>query len=207
MNVKNLELSLCTFLDFEEKIRRTSYSFGIHDSHKDLSSLIPVIKSLQDHMFFLESQSSNHVGSMSWEPCLLRPNYNESTTCDQELGCVYDHYYIMILSDQSSSHIPNITLLKPHKKTQPQDHISFRASYLHAYDGEFEYAIEEINSDYVKPMYDMSYLLMIIVSGQDKLMNTRMTFMIDVMSLPLNISMNSIEILNCMTLLLIHYFN
>jgi hypothetical protein len=119
MNVKNLELSLCTFLDFEEKIRRTSYSFGIHDSHKDLSSLIPVIKSLQDHMFFLESQSSNHAGSISREPSLLGPIYDEFIICGQDIGCEEDHDYIMMLNDQSTSHIPNITLLKPHEKTQP----------------------------------------------------------------------------------------
>jgi hypothetical protein len=51
------------------------------------------------------------------------------------------------------------------------------------------------------------YLLMMLVSGQYKLINTHMTFMIHVMSLLLKISMNLIEILNCMTLLLIHCFN
>jgi hypothetical protein len=153
-NVQNLELALSTCLDFEEKIRRTGYSFGIHDSHKDLSSLIIVIKSLQDHMFFLESQSSNHAGSMSWEPSLLGPIYNEFTICGQELGCEEDHDYIMMLSDQSTSHIPNITPLKPHEKTQPQNHLSFRASYPHAYDGEFDYAVEEVNFDHVKHIYD-----------------------------------------------------
>jgi hypothetical protein len=53
-NVQNLELSLSTCLDFEEEIHRTGYSFGIDDSHKDLSSLIPIIKSLQYLMFFLD---------------------------------------------------------------------------------------------------------------------------------------------------------
>jgi len=33
-NVHNLELDLSTCLDFEEKIRRTGYSFGIYDSQK-----------------------------------------------------------------------------------------------------------------------------------------------------------------------------
>jgi hypothetical protein len=56
-NVQNLELALSTCLDFEEKIHRIGYSFGISDLHKDLSSLITIIKGLQDHMFFLESQS------------------------------------------------------------------------------------------------------------------------------------------------------
>jgi hypothetical protein len=61
-NVQNLELALTTCLDFEEKICRTGFSFGIHDSHKYLSSFIPIIKSLQDHMFFLESQSQIMLG-------------------------------------------------------------------------------------------------------------------------------------------------
>jgi hypothetical protein len=153
-NVQSLELVLSTFLDFEEKIHRTCYSFGIHDSHKGFSSLIPFINSLQDRMFFLESQYLNHVGSMSWDPSLLISNYNESTNCGQEFRCGEDHDYIMMLNDQSTSHIPNIILLKPHKKTQPQDHLSFQASYLHLYDGEIDYAVEDINYEYVKPMYD-----------------------------------------------------
>jgi hypothetical protein len=153
-NVQNLELALSTCLDFEEKIHRTGYSFGIYDSHKDLSSLIPIIKSLQDRMFFLESQSSNHAGSISREPSLLGPIYDEFTTCGQELGCEEDHDYIMMLNDQSTSHIPNITLLKPYEKAQSQDHLSSQASYLHVYDGNFDYENEEINSDYVKPIYD-----------------------------------------------------
>jgi hypothetical protein len=98
--------------------------------------LIPIIKSLQDHMFFLESQSSNHVGSISWEPSPLGPNYNESTTCSQEL----DYDYIMMLNDQSTS--------------QSQDHLSSQDSYPHVYDGNFDYANEEINSNYVKPIDD-----------------------------------------------------
>jgi hypothetical protein len=93
-NVQNLELFLSTCLDFEEKIRRTCYSFGIYDSHKELSSLILVIKSLQDHMFFLESQSSNHAGSISQEPSLLGPNYNESILVLKSL----DVKRIMIIS-------------------------------------------------------------------------------------------------------------
>jgi hypothetical protein len=77
-NVQNPQLSLTTFLNFKEKICRTSFSFGIHNSHKDLSSL----------------------------------------------------------------------------KNQSQDHLSSRASYPHAYNGKFDYADEEINSNYVKPIYD-----------------------------------------------------
>jgi hypothetical protein len=165
-NVQNLELALSTCLDFEEKIRRTCYSFGIHDSHKDLSSLIPIIKSLQDHMFFLESQSSNHAGSISWEPSLLGPIYNEFTICGQELGCEEDHDYIMMLNDQSTSHIPNITLLKPHEKTQSQNHLSFQASYPHAYDGKFDYANEEINLTMSNLFMTHFYLLMMLISGQ-----------------------------------------
>jgi hypothetical protein len=149
-NVQNLELSLSTCLDFEEKISRTCYSFGVYDSHKDLSSLIPIIKILQDHMFFLESQSLNHTRSISWEPSPPGPNYNESTTCGQELGCEEDYDYIMMLNDQSNSHISNNTLLKP----QSQSHLSFRAFYLHACDGEIDYTDKEIEVDHVKPIYD-----------------------------------------------------
>jgi hypothetical protein len=105
-------------------------------------------------MFFLESQSSNHVGSISREPSLLGPTYYEFIICGQDIGCEEDHDYIMMLNDQSTSHIPNITLLKPHQKTQPKNHLSFRASYPHAYDGKFDYANEEINSYHVKPIYD-----------------------------------------------------
>jgi hypothetical protein len=61
---------------------------------------------------------------------------------------------IMMLHDQSTSHIPNITPLKPHEKTQPQNHLSFQASYPHAYDGEFDYAVEEVNFDRIKPIYE-----------------------------------------------------
>jgi hypothetical protein len=145
-NVQNLELALSTCLNFEEQNRRTGYSFGIYDSHKELSSLIPVIKSLQDRMSFLESQSSNHTGSISREPSLLGTNHNESNTCGRELEYDEDHDYIMMLNDQSTSH----TLLKPHT----QNHLSSQASYLHAYNGNFDYANEEINANYVKPIYD-----------------------------------------------------
>jgi hypothetical protein len=43
-NVQNLELALSTCLNFEEQNRRTGYSFGIYDSHKELSSLIPSLR-------------------------------------------------------------------------------------------------------------------------------------------------------------------
>jgi hypothetical protein len=36
-DVQSVELALTTCLHLEEKIRRTSFSFGVHDSHKDLS--------------------------------------------------------------------------------------------------------------------------------------------------------------------------
>jgi hypothetical protein len=149
-NVQKIELALSTCLDFEEKNRRTGYSFGIYDSHKELSSLIPVIKSLQDRKFLLESQSLNHATIISREPFLLGPIYDEFTTCGQECGCEEDHDYIMMLNDQSTSH----TLFKPHKETQPPDHLSSQASYSHVYDENFGYANEEINSNYVKPIYD-----------------------------------------------------
>jgi hypothetical protein len=45
------------------------------------------------------------------------------------------------------------------------------------------------------------------MNGQNKLMKNRMTLMIDVMSPLLSTFMSSIEILNCMTLLLIHCSN
>jgi hypothetical protein len=106
------------------------------------------------------------LGSISREPSLLGPIYDEFTTCGQELGCEEDHDYIMMLNDQSTSHIPNITLLKPHEKTQPQNHLSFRASYPHACDGNFNYANEEINSDHVKPIYDIFVFVIMLMSGQ-----------------------------------------
>jgi hypothetical protein len=53
-NVQNLELALITFLDFEEKMHRTCFSFGDCNLHKDLSSLMFVIQDLQNHMFSLE---------------------------------------------------------------------------------------------------------------------------------------------------------
>jgi hypothetical protein len=56
-NVQNLELALTTCLDFEEQSRRTGFSFGVFNSQKYLSSLIPIIKDLQDRMLFLEYQS------------------------------------------------------------------------------------------------------------------------------------------------------
>jgi hypothetical protein len=87
-NVQNLELALNTCLDFEEQSRRTGFSFGVSDSHKYLSSLITIIKDLQDRMLFLEYQSSNHAYlERSLEPSFLRTNYNTFITCDQELGC------------------------------------------------------------------------------------------------------------------------
>jgi hypothetical protein len=52
---------------------------------------------------------------------------------------------IMILNDQSTSH----TLLKTHKETQPQNHLSSQASCPHVYDGDFDYENKEINSNYV----------------------------------------------------------
>jgi hypothetical protein len=131
-NVQNLELALTTCLDFEEQIRRTGFSFGIHDLHKDLSFLIPVIKSLQDRMFFLESRSSNHARSISWEPSLLGTNYNNFTNFGRELGCEEHIDYIMMLEDKPTSHIPNTNLLKPYGKYQSQDHLSSQASYPHA---------------------------------------------------------------------------
>jgi hypothetical protein len=97
-------------------------------------------------MSFLESQSSNHTGSISREPSLLGTNYNESNTFGREIECDEDHDYIMMLSDQSTSH----TLLKPHT----QNHLSSQASPLHAYNGNFDYVNEEINANYVKPIYD-----------------------------------------------------
>jgi hypothetical protein len=57
-----------------------------------------------------------------------------------------DHDYIMMLNDQSTSH----TLLKPHT----QNHLSSQASYPYAYNGNFDYANEEIYANYVKPTYD-----------------------------------------------------
>jgi hypothetical protein len=54
----------------------------------------------------------------------------------------------MSLNDQITPH----TLLKPRKENQPQNHLS--ASYPCKYDGNFYYANEEINSNYVKPIYD-----------------------------------------------------
>ena len=51
-----------------------------------------------------------------------------------------------MLNDQSTSH----TLLKPHT----QNHLSSQASYSHAYNGNFDYTNEEINDNYVKPIYD-----------------------------------------------------
>jgi hypothetical protein len=52
----------------------------------------------------------------------------------------------MVLSDQPTSH----TLLKP----RTQNHFSPRASYPHAYNENFDYANEEIDTNYVKPIYD-----------------------------------------------------
>jgi hypothetical protein len=118
-NVQNLELALTNCLDFKEQIRRTGLSFGIHDSHKYLSSLIPIIKSLQDHMFFLESQSSIHAYlNISWDSSLLGPNYNNFTNCGRELE--HEEYpdYIMMLEDQPTSHVPNTNLLRHCEKTQ-----------------------------------------------------------------------------------------
>jgi hypothetical protein len=55
--IQNLELALTTFLDFKEQSRRTSFSICVLDSHNDLSSLMPIIQDLQDHMLSLEYQS------------------------------------------------------------------------------------------------------------------------------------------------------
>jgi hypothetical protein len=60
----------------------------------------------------------------------------------------------MMLNDQSTSHIPNITLLKPHEKTQSQNHLSFQSFYPYACDSEFDYTNEETEVDHVKPIYD-----------------------------------------------------
>jgi len=53
-NVQNLDLALITCIDFEEQYHRIGFSFGVCDSHKDLSSLISIILYLQNHMLFLE---------------------------------------------------------------------------------------------------------------------------------------------------------
>jgi hypothetical protein len=120
-----------------------------------LSSLISIIKNLEDLIFSLEYQSSNcSYLEIPSEPSFLGPNYNEFTICFQELGSKEDHDHIMMLTDQPTSHTPNTTLLKSYRKTQSQDHISFQASYLHAYDGEVDYENEEVNFDHVKPIYD-----------------------------------------------------
>jgi hypothetical protein len=60
-NVQNLELALITCLDFEEQSHRTSFSFGGSDSHKDLSSLMPIIQDLQNHMLSLEHRFSKQA--------------------------------------------------------------------------------------------------------------------------------------------------
>jgi hypothetical protein len=96
-------------------------------------------------MFLLESQSLNHAGNISREPSLSGPNYNESNSCGRERGYEEDHDYIMMFNDQSTSH----TLLEPHT----QNHLSSQASYPHAYNGNFDYANEENNAIYVKPIY------------------------------------------------------
>jgi hypothetical protein len=61
----------------------------------------------------------------------------------------------MMLDDQPTSHIPNTTLFKPRRKTQPQDQLSLQPSYLHAYNGEVDYVNEEFNFDHIKPIYDI----------------------------------------------------
>jgi hypothetical protein len=144
-NVQNLELDLITCLDFEEQSQRTCFSFGVSDSYKYLSSLIPIIKDLQDHMLFLIINLQIMPTLRCLEPSLLGPNYNDFTICGEELGCEEDHDHIMMLNDQPTFHIPNITLLKPHRKTQPQDHLSFQASHPHTYDGEVDCAKEDID--------------------------------------------------------------
>jgi hypothetical protein len=58
----------------------------------------------------------------------------------------------MMLNDQSISHISNITLRKPHEKNQSQSHVSFRAFYPHACDGEIDYTDKDIEDDHVKPI-------------------------------------------------------
>ena len=106
--------------------------------HTRSFSLITIIKILQDHMFLLESQYLNHDGNISWELSLSEPNYNESNYCGREHGYEEYHDYIMILNDQSTSH----TLLKPHIETKPINHLSSRAFYPHACDGNFDYENE-----------------------------------------------------------------
>jgi hypothetical protein len=59
-----------------------------------------------------------------------------------------------MLEDKPTFNIPNTNLIKPYGKSQSQDHLSFQTSYSHTYDGKFDYANEEINSDFVKPIYD-----------------------------------------------------
>jgi hypothetical protein len=111
----------------------------------------------------------------------------------------------MMLNDQSTSHISNITLLKPHEKTQSQSHLSFRAFYPHACDGEFDYTDKETEVDHVKPIYDA----FLFVDNANEWSNdvdqhdfndtTEESSFEDIMS--------SIKILNCIKFLLILCFN
>jgi hypothetical protein len=158
-------------------------------------------------MFFLVSQSSNHAGSISREPSLLGPIYDELTNCGQEIGCEEDHDYIMMLNDQPTSHITNITLLKPYGKAQSQDHLSSQASYPHVYDGNFDYANEEINYDYVKPIYDTFVFNDDANEWSTQIDEDHHDFNDACEESLLEILMNSIKILNCIKFLLILCFN
>jgi hypothetical protein len=97
------------------------------------------------------------------------------------------------------------TLLKPHEKLNPKDHLSFQASYPHAYDGNFDYANEEINSDMSNQFMIHFYLMMMLMSGQ--IDEDQHDFNDTCEESSFEDIMSSIKILNCIKFLLILCFN
>jgi hypothetical protein len=154
-NVQNLELELTTCLDFKEKSCRTSFYFGGFDSHKDFSSLMPIIQDLQDHMLSLEHRFSKqgHL-EISLDPSYLRHDYDTFTTCVQEFVCEDDHDQIMMLNKQPIVHIPNTAILETNRQSQPQDHALHQVYHSCTYIREDDYA-KKVDFDLFNPLYDI----------------------------------------------------
>jgi hypothetical protein len=152
-------------------------------------------------MLFLDYQYSNHAYlERSLEPSLLGPNYNDFTICGQELGCEEDHDHIMMLNYQPTFHIPNITLLKPHRKTQPQDHLSFQASHP-------THTMVKLILQRKTLISTFSTLFMKMFYIMRSLMKVLMILLIHVMSPLLKILIRIIKILHCFILSQIHCVN
>jgi hypothetical protein len=109
-----------------------------------------------------------------------------------------------MLNDQSTSH----TLLKAHKETQPQNHFHLKL-LIHTYTMEIlimqmKKSIITMSNQFMIHLYSM----MMLMSGQHKLMKTNMALMMHVRNPLLKIFMNSIKtLLKCINFLIILCFN